>query len=40
MIDKTAACNVPGREMYFPKTGGNRNCENKLKQTTKAGLNP
>lgn len=40
MIDKTAACNVPGRELHFPKRAGNRNCENKLKQTTEAGLNP
>lgn len=32
------ACNVPGRPMYFPKTAGNGNCENK--EISKAGLNP
>lgn len=27
-------------KLYFPKRAGNRNCANKLKQTTEAGLNP
>lgn len=33
-----AACNVPGRPIYFPKTAGNGNWENK--EISKAGLNP